>query len=338
MHKQSNRDSRQLKLPIDAVPPLLIDHGLRDAHPFPLAKWHKSEVTRRGGRRVPTTEAFSYPLVEMQPANSRALIALDLDGKAKFQFADCRIDGILPKANDAVERIGSGNLHALYYLEKPVHWGPWSSPKPQGIYTRIAEYFTHISGADPSYNRVLMRNPIESVHLNARALDGPCRTYSGPSNPYALLDLLRYVPKGWHVPKTPQTSEGGHLALIKAAASWYGKPANWYAKQGELERMIHHINEGMENPRPSVEVREIATWMHRKQTDRLARGEQQGKLSMIQTARGIKSGASRRKLTHDRDKAIVQSIESGRSLRDVAGEYGIDHKSVSWIVNRGGGE
>ena len=59
---------------------------------------------------------------------------------------------------------------------------------------------------------------------------------------------------------------------------------------------------------------------------------------MIQTARGIKSGASRRKLTHDRDKAIVQSIESGRSLRDVAGEYGIDHKSVSWIVNRGGGE
>ena len=68
------------------------------------------------------------------------------------------------------------------------------------------------------------------------------------------LDLLRYVPKGWHVPKTPQTSEGGHLALIKAAASWYGKPTNWYAKQGELERMIHHINEGMENPRPSVEV------------------------------------------------------------------------------------
>ena len=86
---KSNRDSRQLKLPIDAVPPLLIDHGLRDAHPFPLVKWHKSEVTRRGGRRVPTAEAFSYPLVEMQPANSRALIALDLDGKAKFTFADC---------------------------------------------------------------------------------------------------------------------------------------------------------------------------------------------------------------------------------------------------------
>ena len=297
MNSKSNRDSRQLKLPIDAVPPLLIDHGLRDAHPFPLAKWHKSEVTRRGGRRVPTAEAFSYPLVEMQPANSRALIALDLDGKAKFTFADQCLAGTLPQGNHAVERVASGNLHVLYYLSSPVHRGPGARLKSVEMIGRVAEYFTHISGADPSYNRVLMRNPIESVHLDPRALDGPCLTYPGPSNPYALLDLLRYVPKGWRVPKTPQTSEGGHLALIKAAASWYGKPANWYAKQGELERMIHHINEGMENPRPSVEVREIATWMHRKQTDRLARGEQQGKLSMIQTARGIKSGASRRKGT-----------------------------------------
>ena len=124
--------------------------------------------------------------------------------------------------------------------------------------------------------------------------------------------------------RPPQTSEGGHLALIKAAASWYGKPANWYAKQGELERMIHHINEGMENPRPSVEVREIATWMHRKQTDRLARGEQQGKLSMIQTARGIKSGASRRKGNEDRDREIAQAVEGGRSLRDVGPRVWVD--------------
>ena len=204
MHKQSNRDSRQLKLPIDAVPPLLIAHGLRDAHPFPLAKWSKGEVTRRGGRRVPTAEGFGYPLVEMQPANSRALVALDLDGSGKFIHADCCMNEILPPGSLAIERIESGNLHVFYFLESPVHWGPWSSPKPQGIYTRIAEYYTHISGADPSYNRVLMRNPIEAVHLDARALDGPCRTYPGPSNPYALLDLLRYVPKGWHVPKTPQ--------------------------------------------------------------------------------------------------------------------------------------
>ena len=331
MHKQSNRDSRQLKLPIDAVPPLLIAHGLRDAHPFPLAKWHKSEVTRRGGRRVPTAEGFGYPLVEMQPENSRTLIALDLDGSGKFRHADCCLNEILPPGSLAIERIESGNLHLFYFLESPVHWGPGASRKAQEIYARIAEYFTFISGADPSYSGELMRNPIEAVHLDARALDGPCRTHAGPSEPYALLDLLRYVPKGWRLPKVAQTSEGGHLALIKAAAKWYGKPANWYAELGELETKIHQLNESLEHPRPWIKVREIARWMHRKQAARLASGEQQGRLSMMQTGRGIKSGASRRKGTEDRDKAIVQAIESGRSLRDVAREFGLAVSTV-WEI------
>ena len=74
--------------------------------------------------------------------------------------------------------------------------------------------------------------------------------------------------------------------------------------------------------------------MHRKQTDRLARGEQQGKLSMIQTARGIKSGASRRKLTHDRDKAIIQSVDSGRPLRDVGMEHGLSRRTIYRIIRR----
>ena len=97
------------------------------------------------------------------------------------------MSGDLPSPNDEIERIESGHLLALYYLEVPVHWGPVSSRKPQEIYTRIAEYFTHVSGADPSYNQVLIRNPIEAVHLDARALDGPCRTHHGPRNPYSLL-------------------------------------------------------------------------------------------------------------------------------------------------------
>ena len=71
--------------------------------------------------------------------------------------------------------------------------------------------------------------------------------------------------------------------------------------------------------------------MHRKQAARLASGEQQGRLSMMQTGRGIKSGASRRKGTEDRDKAIVQAIESGRSLRDVAREFGLAVSTV-WEI------
>ena len=83
----------------------------------------------------------------MQPANSRALIALDLDGKAKFQFADCRMDGILPKANDAVERIGSGNLHALYYLEKASPLGSVVQPETtRDLYEDCRILHPHIRG------------------------------------------------------------------------------------------------------------------------------------------------------------------------------------------------
>ena len=100
--------------------------------------------------------------------------------------------------------------------------------------------------------------------------------------------------------------------------------------------MIHQINEGMEDPRPSIEVREIAQWMYRNQVKRLASGEQQGRFSMMQAARGIRSGASRRKLTAEfRDRAIVQAVNEGRSLRGVGREYGLDHKAVSWILRRG---
>ena len=41
-----------------------------------------------------------------------------------------------------------------------------------------------------------------------------------------------------------------------------------------------------------------------------------------------------RKLKADRDRAIVQAVEGGRSLRDVGREYGLDHKTVWWIVRR----
>ena len=206
----------------------------------------------------------------------------------------------------------------------------WKNFSPSSILLSHSEYFTHVSGADPSFNRILVRNPIESVHLDARALDGPCRTHPGPTTPYPLLDLLRYVPTGWRLPKVPLTAEGGHLALIKAAAKWYGEPAKWFAKLADLERMIHQINEGMQNPRPSVEVREIATWMHRKQTDRLARGEQQGRFSMMQAARAIKGGTARRKGTEDRDKAIAASSETNAAL---AARYNLSERQVSRIRN-----
>ena len=58
--------------------------------------------------------------------------------------------------------------------------------------------------------------------------------------------------------------------------------------------------------------------------------------SIAQSWRGTRSGESRRRKTRARDRAIVKAVESGRSMRSVAVEHGIDRKAVSWIVRRGG--
>ena len=57
--------------------------------------------------------------------------------------------------------------------------------------------------------------------------------------------------------------------------------------------------------------------------------------SMAQSWRGTYSGESRRRRTLERDRAIVEAVESGRSLRNVADEHGITEGGIRWIVTRG---
>ena len=57
--------------------------------------------------------------------------------------------------------------------------------------------------------------------------------------------------------------------------------------------------------------------------------------SIAQSWRGTWSGESRRRKTHERDRAIMQAIESGRSLRDVGREHRLTAAAVLWIVRRG---
>ena len=49
---------------------------------------------------------------------------------------------------------------------------------------------------------------------------------------------------------------------------------------------------------------------------------------------GRASGVSRRRGTHARDRAIIQAVERGESMRAVAGEHGIAVGTVHWIVRR----
>ena len=70
----------------------------------------------------------------------------------------------------------------------------------------------------------------------------------------------------------------------------------------------------------------VATWVWSRGYDHSTKKQQ---------CRQIKQAESRRTKNRERDRAIIQAVSEGRSLRDVGLEYGLDHKAVHWIVRRG---
>ena len=85
----------------------------------------------------------------------------------------------------------------------------------------------------------------------------------------------------------------------------------------------------------------VATWVW-SQFNEIKPSKGKGPLdhsSIAQSWRGTwggrASGASRRRATQARDRAIIQAVERGESMRAVAAEHGITEGSVRWIVARG---
>ena len=107
-----------------------------------------------------------------------------------------------------------------------------------------------------------------------------------------------------------------------------GPLADWIAA---VHAFTHQNNKRFPVPlkRPSCiqsTAYSVATWVWSKYFNHS---------KAMQSQRGIKSGAARRALTHERDKAIIQAVSEGRTMRDVGAEYGISARAVHWILSRG---
>ena len=81
----------------------------------------------------------------------------------------------------------------------------------------------------------------------------------------------------------------------------------------------------------------VATWIWSRFAEIIPR-KGKGPLdhsSIAQSWRGTWSGESRRRKTAQRDKAIIRAVQGGRSLRDVAREFGLTARAIHWIHSRG---
>ena len=152
---------QQGALPLDFVPAKMRDHGLADAHPFPMVS--RGKVRGRGfvSRRVPAAAAWGWNEVEYgRTPTSYAAVLVDLDGHDSMD----RLDGaVLARAVQppswTVRRPSSGGVHAAWTLAAPVHRYPSARSAPLDLFARVNERYTTELRGDPRYAGVLAHNP-----------------------------------------------------------------------------------------------------------------------------------------------------------------------------------
>ena len=323
---------RQRRLPIDAAPPKVREHGLRDAHSRPLVSRGKIGRIFSGSFRVSPVQAWDFPSLEIRAANTWPALILDLDGwlgHGRLMLA-LQADS-LPTVNWVVERRGGGS-HAVWTLARPVHRGATAREKPLKLLGRISEYYAFVLQADEGYAGVLTHNPMEPAQ-------GPdFRTHWWRREPHGLRELAEIIPFGWRKPKSAATAVGRNCDIFAHCMRWAGSPGNLGAPVLE-EAMA--VNDGLKFPLGTSEVAGIARSVESYRRKWIQQGQFWGSgkssydhSSEAQAKRGKRSGQVRRKRTKERDRAIIRAVTAGQSMRSVAREYGLHHRTVEKIVRR----
>ena len=320
-----NQPTQRKLFGIDAAPAKVRQHGLVEAHSFPLVSKGKQGGAHSGSFRVPAVEAWGWPELELRAGNSWPCMIQDIDGaNALYRIVEAVEHGEILIPNWIVTRKSSGGSHAVWNLARPVHRGEAARIAPLKALSRISEYYADALRADSGYTATLSHNPLSAGH-------GPGFVTNWlHKDSYSLPELSEVIPLGWRRPVVCKTAIGRNCDLFQSLIRWAGSPENI---ANDCLAAAHVINQSFELPLPDSEVAGIAASVERyRKTWNYYTAEQK---TLWGRERGVKSGASRRKLTADRDRAIVQAVESGRSLRDVAGEYGLYYYAVWNIVNRG---
>ena len=304
-------------------------HGLREAHTYPLVSRGKRLGWAFSSFRVPAVEAWTYPEIELRTGNSAPCLVLDLDGATALGRALWVVEKHQAREwNWSVTRKDGGGTHLIWTLDRPVLTGPDMRISPIRLLGRVAEYYAHVFEADPGYTGVLTHNPMAAAHGRGFV------TNWGRHEAYRLDELAAVIPFGWRIPKVALTAAGRNCALFDALRRFAGSPDN---AEHDLFAVATAINQGFDIPLGVPEVRGIAKSVTKRRARWIAAGAYytNQQKTLWGRERGVRSGVARRKRTADRDAAIVEAVQAGRSMRDVAREDGLTEGAVRWIVSRG---
>lgn len=311
---------QQLLLPIEAAPPIVRSHGYSDAHERPLVMPKKGAASWR----TTPAEAWGYRYLELNPANSVAVLTLDVDDQERIldllsPFAASRP---LPEPNWTVLNPRNGHGHPSWCLSVPVHLNRESSMKPQRKIARISEWYREAAGADAGYAGVLSKNPY---------MGRGGRTYWGRRRPYTLGELGELLPKGYRLAPRPVTAIGRNVSLFQTLMKFAGRPTH---REVPLMPAAESINAEFHEPLPGGEVRSSVKSVSGYRDVWIAEGRYYQHDSATQRARQAKGAAARRERNRDRDGRIVRLRDEGLTLRSIAAEVGLGKDAVADVLRK----
>ena len=332
---QRNLSPVQLTLPgIEFAPRQVREHGLVEAHTWPLVSGGKVQGVVRASFRVHASVAWSFPSLELRSARAWPVVCLDCDGRGGYSQMMLAVeDREIPCPNWVVYR-ATGGAHGVWCLAHPVLRGESARARPLRLLTRATEYMAQKVEADAGYGQVLSHNPMVPVPSQRLQTDWLRRP------PYPLQELAEIVPFGWRRPAVPSTGIGRNCSLFEAGMKWAGSPANLGVSALTALMAINAAVSGKHGKPPldAGEVSGIARSVERYRAKWIARG-QFGEVgnrerSVWGRERGTRSGESRRKRTESRDREIVRNRLAGMSFRTIAAKHGMDEKMVRHVVKR----
>lgn len=312
--------------------PVPLRERLRDFHRFPAVGVRRSDgrfwTSRRSAEHAWQGSGGRWPYIQLA-SSGRAQVAIILDCDEGGLLWERLADGEIPAPSWRVWRMVEDVLraHVGWGLARPVHTGPNARRVPQDTLARCAEWLAAETGADASYAGLLTRNP-------CHAAEGLEIEWGRPE-PYPLAELLDWVPRGWRRPRLPATAEGRNCAVFHALRRWAYQPRNWEASWESLEQTAKALNALHTVPMGDREVGDIVKSVHGWLQRRLERGEwTSATFAELQSARGVKSGESRRRKTALRDALIRKRAAAGVSQLAIAAEVGLTPKAVRKTLAR----
>lgn len=329
--KNSTTQPRQR--PVDLAPRKVREHGLRDAHSYPLVSMGKAHSREHGASfRVPADKAWAFPEIELRSGNSWPAIVLDVDGaNALYRIVDAVEHGEILTPNWTVSR-KSGGTHAVWTLNNPVHRGEKARRGPLRFLSKISEYYADKLKADPSYNSVLCHNPMASAH-------GP-RFFTNwfHRQPYALPQLAEVIPLGWKKPRIANTAIGRNCTMFDTLVKWAGKPEN---RKVPVLTAAHSVNAEIGRshgkiPLPHSELIQVARSVERYRREWVTEGgfysaEERRLWAQRRQSKGVVNRRMRGDLDN-RDRAIQQDYLQGMKQRSLADKYSLSQGRVSRII------